>query len=80
MIRCYKCGNQHKFREVFVGGLRIQNYTQEADGRIVFDGSDHDKVDDTHFECAVCSCNLNSAYKKFLQALFTIYDEKRHGP
>lgn len=79
MIKCNKCGNETKFAEIHVGGYRIHSWTQEENGRWVFDGSDYNKVDDTVFECSKCGANMNSQYKKFLQALYEPYNENKHG-
>jgi hypothetical protein len=79
MIRCTKCNNDKNFLEIHVGGYRKHEWTQENNGRIVFRGSNYDKVEDTHFQCAKCGCNIDDQYRKFLQALFEPYNEKEHG-
>ena len=79
MIKCNKCGNEKRFEEVHVGGYRIHQWTQEDNGRFVFDGSNYDKVEDTFFKCCKCGADMSNQYRKFLQALFEPYDEKKHG-
>ena len=79
MIKCPKCNNDEVFAEVHIGGYRRHQYTQEKSGRIVFDGSDYDRVDDTVFVCGKCNNDLNNQYRKFLGLLMAVYDEKLHG-
>jgi predicted nucleic-acid-binding Zn-ribbon protein len=80
MIKCNKCGNENRFLEVHVGGERRHQWTQEENGRFVFDGSNYDRVEDTFFKCAKCFSDMSNQYRKFLQALFEPFDEKKHGP
>lgn len=80
MIKCPKCGNENKFLEVHVGGYRQHEWTQESNGRFVFDGSNYDKVNDTLFKCGKCNFDMSQQYRKFLQVLFQFYNEKEHGP
>lgn len=79
LLKCYKCGNDKSFAEVHVGGYRRHEWTQDTNGRFVFDGSNFDKVEDTWFKCGKCNADLNSFYRRFLQALFEPYDEKKNG-
>ncbi len=79
MIKCNRCGNTTKFLEVHVGGYRQHGWTQEPNGRFVFEGSNFDKVEDTFFECGSCRADISNQYRKFLQALFAPYNEKDHG-
>lgn len=79
MIRCNRCDNTDSFLEVHVGGERRHQWTQESTGRFVFDGSNFDKVNDTLFKCGKCYADNSFQYRKFLQALFEVYDEKRYG-
>lgn len=79
MIRCNQCNNTKIFFEIHVGGYRQHEWTQEVNGRFVFEKSNYDKVDDTLFECGNCHADLSREYRKFLQALFEPYDEKVHG-
>lgn len=79
MIKCNRCGNESKFLEVHAGGERRYQWSQEEGGRFTFDGSNYDKVEDTLFKCAKCLADMSGLYRKFLQALFEPYDEKKHG-
>jgi hypothetical protein len=74
MIICPKCGNKEKFAEIHIGGYRKHEWTQENNGRFIFDGSNYDKVHDSVFECGKCHCDLSNLYRKFLQALFKPFD------
>lgn len=76
MIKCQKCGNTKQFNEVHVGGYRTHQWTQEPNGRFVFDGSNYDKIQDTFFECAQCNSDLTDQYRNFLRALFQLYQEE----
>lgn len=78
MIKCNRCGNVKKFIEVHLGGRREHEWTQENNGRFIFDGSNYDKVKDTLFICGMCNTDLGSQYRKFLQALFSLYDEQKN--
>ena len=80
LIKCNKCGNETKFIEVHYGGYRQHEWTQEPNGRFIFDGSNYDKVDDTFLECGKCKADMTNQYRHFLQALFQRYNEKEHGP
>lgn len=79
MIKCTKCHNEKSFLEVHIGGYRKHEWLQENNGRMVFVGSNYDKVEDTQFACAKCGTTINEQYRKFLQALYEPYDEKKHG-
>lgn len=79
MIACPKCGNTKEFVEIHVGGYRKHSWEQEDNGRFVFNGSNYDKIKDTFFECALCHADMNNQYRKFLQALYQLYDEDRDG-
>ncbi len=76
MIKCTKCYNDKNFIEIHIGGCRKHEWAQESNGRIVFNGSNYDKVDDTHFECGKCGASMNEQYRKFLQALFEPFNIK----
>jgi hypothetical protein len=80
MIKCNKCGNEQRFLECHIGGERRHEWTQDESGRFVFDGSNYDKVEDTLFKCGRCYADMSNQYRKFLQALFEPYDEKKYGP
>lgn len=80
MIKCNRCGNEDNFLECHLGGERRHLWTQEENGRFVFDGSNFDKVEDTLFRCGKCFADMSNQYRKFLQALFEPFDEKKHGP
>jgi hypothetical protein len=79
VIRCNRCGNMKQFAEVHVGGTRKHEWTQQANGRMVYERAVYDKVEDTYFECGKCGNSLNDKYRSFLQAIFQFYDEKIHG-
>lgn len=79
MIKCNKCGNEREFLEVHVGGERHHQWTQEDNGRFIFDFSNYDKVKDTLFKCGKCFADMSNQYRKFLQALCEPYNEKKHG-
>ncbi len=79
MIHCPKCGNNKKFAEIHMGGARRHEWTQEANGRFVFDGSSFDRVEDTFLKCGKCNLDISNLYRKFLQALFQPYSEEEHG-
>jgi len=79
MIKCNRCGNEDKFVEAHIGGERRHQWTQESNGRFVFDGSNYDRVEDTLFKCGKCFTDMSNQYRRFLQALFEPYDEKKHG-
>ena len=79
MIKCHKCDNATSFVEIFVGGARRECYEQQPNGRWEFVGSDYSKADTTEFECGECGTKLNYLYKKFLDKLFELYDERRDG-
>lgn len=79
MIKCNRCGNESTFLECHMGGERRHQWTQENNGRFVFDGSNYDKVEDTLLRCGKCFLDMSNQYRKFLQALFEPYDEKKHG-
>lgn len=80
LLKCNKCGNEKKFLECHMGGERRHQWTQDDNGRFVFDGSNYDRVEDTLFRCGKCSSDMSSQYRKFLQALFEPFDEKKYGP
>lgn len=77
MLKCDKCSNISKFSEIHIGGRRVHSWTQEENGRFVFDGSNYDKVDDTLFECSKCHFDMTNQYRRFLQALFQPYNEDK---
>jgi hypothetical protein len=79
MIKCSKCGNNESFCEVHIGGYRKHKWTQDKNGRFVFDGSDYDEVEDTMFRCGKCNADISYEYRKFLQSLFSLYDERKYG-
>jgi hypothetical protein len=79
LLKCQKCGNDKKFAEVHVGGHRRHEWTQEDNGRFVFDGSNYDRVNDTFFYCGKCNADLSNQYRAFLRALCSVYDEGKHG-
>ena len=80
MIKCNRCGNEESFLECHTGGERRHQWSQEDNGRFVFDGSNYDRVEDTLFKCGKCFADMSNQYRKFLQALFEHYDERKHGP
>lgn len=80
MIKCPQCGNESNFIETHIGGYRKHQYTQESNGRLTFEGSNYDRVEDTFLNCGKCNYNISNQYRKFLEALFQLYDEKKHGP
>jgi hypothetical protein len=79
MIKCNQCGNENKFLECHIGGERHHQWTQDTGGRFIFDGSNYDKVEDTLFKCGRCYSDMSNQYRRFLQALFDPFDEKKHG-
>ena len=79
MLKCPKCGNQKTFVEVHVGGFREHQWEQQPNGRFEFVRSLYDKVDDHRFVCGECKMDVSNQYRKFLQALFQLYNEKEHG-
>lgn len=79
MIICPKCNNSKKFREVLIGGFRRENYEQLENGRWEFVGSDASNVKSTEFECGECGYKLNHLYRKFLDGLYEVYEEAKHG-
>lgn len=80
MITCPRCNNSKNFREILIGGFRRENYEQDAQGRWTYCGSDASNVKNTEFECGDCGTKLNNLYRKFLEALYEPYVEKKHGP
>lgn len=78
MLKCHKCGNKKNFTEEHIGGMRKHEWTQE-NGRMIFDGSSYDKVDDTYFRCGKCNADVSNQYREFLRLLHQHYDEKLHG-
>ena len=79
LLKCHKCGNEKKFVEVHVGGERHHQWIQEKNGRFVFHASNYDRVEDHIFKCGECGTDLSGQYRRFLQALFEPYDDKKHG-
>ena len=59
-----------------MGGYRQHQWTQEENGRFIFDGSNYDKIQDTFLECGECRADMTNQYRKFLQALFQPYREE----
>lgn len=72
MIKCNKCGNNKIFSEIHIGGYRRHEWTQDNDGRFIFDGSNYDKAEDVIFRCGKCNADMNNEYRRFLQALCQI--------
>jgi ribosomal protein S27AE len=79
MIKCNRCGNTKNFAEIHVGGSRKHEWTQASNGRMIYEKANYDKVDDTSFECGKCGSSMNEQYRRFLQALFEPYNDKKHG-
>jgi hypothetical protein len=74
LIVCSKCGNKDNFIEVHSGGYREHSWTQEANGRFIYERANYDKCDNIYFECGKCHADMTPKYRAFLQALFARWE------
>ena len=67
MIKCQKCKNTTKFKEIVLGAELETEFTQKKDGNFVKGDTEHTGNDtDVIFECGVCGQDLTQQHNAFL--------------